>query len=83
MELVPKAEFSIVTRANKAWIPELIAAARVYLKECADPKHSFSETQRPKLSHLLRVKRDSQIVQRSNVISGYIDTDTLPCRFCF
>ena len=27
MELVPKAEFSIVTRANKAWIPELIAAA--------------------------------------------------------
>src|SRR5208282_5706981 len=27
MELVPKAEFSIVTRANKAWIPELIASA--------------------------------------------------------
>jgi hypothetical protein len=27
MQLVPKAEFSIVTRANKAWIPELIAAA--------------------------------------------------------
>jgi hypothetical protein len=28
MELVPKAEFSIVTRASsKAWIPELIAAA--------------------------------------------------------
>jgi hypothetical protein len=27
MELVPKAEFSIVTRANKAWIPELIAVA--------------------------------------------------------
>jgi hypothetical protein len=27
MELIPKAEFSIVTRANKAWIPELIAAA--------------------------------------------------------
>jgi hypothetical protein len=27
MELVPKAECSIVTRANKAWIPELIAAA--------------------------------------------------------
>jgi len=26
-ELVPKAEFSIVTRANKAWMPELIAAA--------------------------------------------------------
>jgi hypothetical protein len=26
MELVPKAEFSIVTRASKAWIPELIAA---------------------------------------------------------
>jgi hypothetical protein len=24
MELVPKAEFSIVTRASKAWIPELI-----------------------------------------------------------
>ena len=56
---------------------------RVYLKECADPKYSFSETQRPKLSHLLRVKPDSQIVQRSNVISGYIDTDSLPCRFCF
>jgi hypothetical protein len=27
MELVPKAEFSIITRASKAWIPELIAAA--------------------------------------------------------
>ena len=27
MELVPKAEFSIVTRASKAWIPELIVAA--------------------------------------------------------
>jgi hypothetical protein len=27
MELVPKAEFSIVTRASKAWIPELINAA--------------------------------------------------------
>lgn len=28
MELVPKAEFSIVTRASsKGWIPELIAAA--------------------------------------------------------
>jgi hypothetical protein len=27
MELIPKAEFSIVTRASKAWIPELIAAA--------------------------------------------------------
>src|SRR6266403_427369 len=27
MELVPKAEFSIVTRGSKAWIPELIAAA--------------------------------------------------------
>jgi hypothetical protein len=28
MELVPKAEFLIVTRASsKAWIPELIAAA--------------------------------------------------------
>ena len=28
MELVPKAEFSIVTRASsKAWIPELIAVA--------------------------------------------------------
>jgi hypothetical protein len=27
MELVTKVEFSIVTRANKAWIPELIAAA--------------------------------------------------------
>ena len=28
MELVPKAEFSIVTRASsKEWIPELIAAA--------------------------------------------------------
>src|SRR6478672_8245884 len=28
MELVPKAEFSIVTRASsKAWIPELVAAA--------------------------------------------------------
>jgi hypothetical protein len=28
MELVPEAEFSIVTRASsKAWIPELIAAA--------------------------------------------------------
>src|ERR1700737_4257336 len=28
MELVPKAEFSIVTRASsKAWIPELIASA--------------------------------------------------------
>jgi hypothetical protein len=27
MELVPKAEFSILTRANKAWIPELIAVA--------------------------------------------------------
>jgi hypothetical protein len=27
MELVFKAEFSIVTRASKAWIPELIAAA--------------------------------------------------------
>jgi hypothetical protein len=28
MELVPKAEFSIVTRASSnAWIPELIAAA--------------------------------------------------------
>ena len=28
MELVPKAEFSIVTRASsKAWIPKLIAAA--------------------------------------------------------
>jgi hypothetical protein len=28
MELVPKAEFSIVTRtSSKAWIPELIAAA--------------------------------------------------------
>src|ERR1700680_3164834 len=27
MELVPKAEFSIVTRASRAWIPELIAAA--------------------------------------------------------
>jgi integrase/recombinase XerD len=27
MKLVPKAEFSIVTRANKAWIPELVAAA--------------------------------------------------------
>ena len=51
---------------------------RVCLKECADPKYSFSETQRPKLSHLLRVKPDSQIVQRSNVISGYIDTDSLP-----
>ena len=27
MELVFKAEFSIVSRASKAWIPELIAAA--------------------------------------------------------
>src|ERR1700730_18545408 len=27
MELVPKADFLTVTRANKAWIPELIAAA--------------------------------------------------------
>ena len=27
MDPIPKAEFSIVTRANKAWIPELIAAA--------------------------------------------------------
>ena len=28
MELIPKAEFSMVTRASsKAWIPELIAAA--------------------------------------------------------
>ena len=27
MELVPKAEFSIVTRASQAWIPELITAA--------------------------------------------------------
>ena len=27
MELIPKAEFSIVTRANKAWIPELVVAA--------------------------------------------------------
>ena len=28
MELIPKAEFSIVTRASsEAWIPELIAAA--------------------------------------------------------
>jgi hypothetical protein len=56
---------------------------RIYLKECAGPRYSFSETQRPKLSHLLRVKPDSQIVQRSNVISNYIDTDSLPCRFCF
>ena len=27
MHLVPKAEFSAVTRTSKAWIPELIAAA--------------------------------------------------------
>ena len=27
MELVPKAEFSIVTRDSQAWIPELITAA--------------------------------------------------------
>jgi len=33
MELVPKAEFSIVTRANKAWIPELIAAAVLEVTE--------------------------------------------------
>src|SRR5258705_12574690 len=56
---------------------------RVYLKESADPKYSFSETQRCTLSDLLRVEPDSQIVQRSNVISGYIDVDSLPCRLCF
>ena len=55
----------------------------VYLKECADPKKSFSETRRPKLSHLLGVKPYSQLVQRSNVIGGYIDTDPLPSWFCF
>ena len=34
MELVPKAEFSIVTRASsKAWIPELIAAAGAQVTE--------------------------------------------------
>jgi len=34
MELVPKAEFSIVTRASsKAWIPELIAAAGLEVTE--------------------------------------------------
>ena len=34
MELVPKAEFSIVTRASsKAWIPELIAAAGPHVTE--------------------------------------------------
>src|SRR3979411_3251789 len=27
MELVPKAEFSIVTRASRAWSPELITAS--------------------------------------------------------
>ena len=45
MELVPKAEFSIVTRASsKAWIPELIAAAGPEVTEtyidfftCHDP----------------------------------------------
>jgi hypothetical protein len=42
---------------------------RVYVKECADPKYSFSETKRPKLSHLLCLKPDSQLVQRSTVIS--------------
>jgi pimeloyl-ACP methyl ester carboxylesterase len=44
---------------------------RVYLQECADPTYSFSETQRPKLSHLLCVKPDSQLVQRSTV-DGFI-----------
>jgi integrase/recombinase XerD len=33
MELGPKAEFSIVTRASKAWIPELIAAAGAQVTE--------------------------------------------------
>jgi hypothetical protein len=34
MELVPEAEFSIVTRASsKAWIPELIAAAGAQVTE--------------------------------------------------
>src|ERR1700740_3381634 len=55
---------------------------RIYLKECADPKYGFSETQRPKLSHLLCVKPDSQLVQRYTVISGYIDANSLPSRFC-
>jgi len=48
MELVPKAEFSIVTRANKAWIPELIAAAgsevtenlhRLFHRHDPEPEH--------------------------------------------
>ena len=50
MELVPKAEFSIVTRASsKAWIPELIAAAGPEVTEtyidfftCHDPQPEHS-----------------------------------------
>src|SRR6266403_1446411 len=56
---------------------------RVYLKECTDPDYSFSETQRPKLPHLLCVKPDSQLVKRSIVISGYIDANSLSSRLCF
>ncbi len=38
MKLVPKAEFSIVTRASKAWIPDLIAAAGPEVTETYMPK---------------------------------------------
>ena len=56
---------------------------RVYLKECADPKYGFSETQRTKLSNPLCIKSDSQLLQRSTLVSGDIDAKSLPSRFCF
>ena len=65
MELVPKAEFSIVTRANKAWIPELIAAASPEVTEtyiaffhCHDPQSEHSGCLR---SGLLAVRFEYQM----------------------
>jgi hypothetical protein len=56
MELIPKAEFSIVTRASKAWIPELIAAAGPEVTEtyidfftAHDPEPEHAASLRPSL----------------------------------
>jgi hypothetical protein len=45
MELVPKAEFSIVIRASKAWIPELIAAADPEVTKISEPRLPIGLTQ--------------------------------------
>ena len=82
MQLVPKAEFSIVTRANKAWIPELIAAAGPEVTEtyiaffhCHDPQSEHSGCLR---SGLLAVRFEYQMQGSFGRYSSFGHAKTRP-----